>query len=153
MTLWLTGLLALAHIFAQPDYPGTPASTPAWRRTSIALRRTSGAFLGVALSTHYGRRPLPLTDQARYGIGLALLALAAIIVAVVVQIRPIVPSFVMPPGRWTPFALWVTGLTIGAAAIWAIVGSIRRIRAKDPDPYARFFLLASMCGRSATSGS
>ena len=23
-TLWLTGLLALAHIFTQPDYPGTP---------------------------------------------------------------------------------------------------------------------------------
>src|SRR5207247_2778797 len=24
MTLWVAGLLAVAHIFAQPDYPGTP---------------------------------------------------------------------------------------------------------------------------------
>jgi signal transduction histidine kinase/ActR/RegA family two-component response regulator len=143
MTLWVTGLLALAHIFAQPDYPGTPGVHAGVAPYFYSLTYL-GAFVGIALSTHYGRRPLRLTDQARYAVGLALLAVAATIVAVVVQIRPIVPSFVMPPGRWTPFALWVTGLTIGAAATWAIVGSVGRIRAKDPDPYARLFLLASL---------
>ena len=142
-TLWLTGLLAMAHIFAQPDYPGTPGVHAGVAPYFYSLTYL-GAFTGIALSTHYGRRPLPLADRARYGIAASLLVLAVIIVAVVVQIRPIVPSFVMPPGRWTPFALWVTGLAIGAAAIWAIVGSVGRIRAAAPDPYARLFLLASL---------
>ncbi len=142
-TLWLTGLLALAHIFAQPDYPGTPGVHAGVAPYFYALTYF-GAFTGIALSTHYGRRSLPLTDRARYGIAVGLLAVAVIIVATVVQIRPIVPSFVMPPGRWTPFALWVTGLSIGAVAIWALLGSIGRIRATDPDPYARLFLLASL---------
>jgi len=100
-TLGLTGLLALAHIFAQPDYPGTPGVHAGVAPYFFALTYLGG-FAGIALSTHYGRRPLPLTDRARYGLALGLLVLAVVIVAVVVQIRPIVPSFVMPPGRWTP---------------------------------------------------
>ena len=141
-TLWLTGLLALAHIFAQPDYPGTPGVHAGVAPYFYALTYLGG-MVGIALSTHYGRRPLPLTERGRYGIAIGLLALAVAIIVLVVQIQPIVPSFVMPPGRWTPFALWITGLSIGAAAVWAIAASVRRIRTES-DPFARLFLLASL---------
>jgi signal transduction histidine kinase len=142
-TLWLTGLLALAHIFAQPDYPGTPGVHGGVAPYFFALTYL-GSFAGIALSTYYGRRPLPLTDRARYGIALGLLVLAIAIVAIVVQIRPIVPSFVMPPGRWTPFGVWTAGAVIGTAAVWALAASARRIRAEQADPFAGLFLLASL---------
>ena len=142
-TLWLTGLLALAHIFTQPDYPGTPGVHGGVAPYFFSLTYL-GAFASVALSTHYGRRPLRLTDRARYGLALGLFALAVTIVAIVVQIRPIVPSFVMPPGRWTPFALWTAGSVIGLAALWAFVATTRRIRGADPDPFARLFFIAAL---------
>jgi signal transduction histidine kinase len=142
-TLCLTGLLALAHIFAQPDYPGTPGVHAGVAPYFFALTYLGG-FTGIALSTHYGRRPLPLTDRTRYGIALGLLVLAVAIIVVVVQIRPIVPSLVMPPGRWTPFAVWTTGIVIGAAAVWALAASVGRLRTAEADPFARLFLLASL---------
>src|SRR5207249_11216064 len=91
-TLWLTGLLALAHIFAQPDYPGTPGVHAGVAPYFFSLSYL-GTFAGIALSTHYGRRPLPLSDRARYAIALGLFVVAILIVALVVQIRPIMPSF------------------------------------------------------------
>src|SRR5438128_9028921 len=94
MTLWVAGLLALAHIFTQPDYPGTPGVHAGVAPYFFSLTYL-GAFTGIALSTHYGRRPLPLSDRARSVIGLGLFVLAILVVALVVQIRPIVPSFVM----------------------------------------------------------
>jgi hypothetical protein len=142
-TLAITGVLAVAHIFAQPDYPGTPGVHAGIAPYFFALTYLGG-FTGIALATHYGRRPLPLTDRARYGIALGVAVLALLIIVLVVQVRPIVPSLVMPPGRWTPFALWTSGLLVGAAAVWALAASIRRVRAADPDPFARLFLVTAL---------
>ena len=142
-TLWVTGLLALAHIFAQPDYPGTPGVHAGVAPYFFVLTYL-GAFAGIALATHYGHRPLRLTDRTRYGIAALLTTLAVFVIVVVVQIRPLVPSLVMPPGRWTPFALWASGLIVGGAAIWALTATFRRVRMPEPDPFARLFLLAGV---------
>jgi GAF domain-containing protein len=142
-TLWLTGLLALAHIFAQPDYPGTPGVDPGVAPYFFGLSYL-GCFVGIALSSHYGRRALPLADHTRYLVAFALFALALVVVVAVVQIRPMLPSLVMKPGRLTPFFVKTFGSVIGAAALWALVGSLRRVRSSEPDPFARFFLVATL---------
>ena len=142
-TLWLTGLLALAHIFAQPDYPGTPGVHAGVAPYFFVLTYL-GAFIGIALATHYGRRGFALADGARSSIALGLTMIALVIMVLVVQIRPIMPSLVMPPGRWTPFALWASGALVGAAALWTLTVTVRRVRAAEPDPFARLFLLAAV---------
>ena len=142
-TLWLTGLLALAHIFAQPDYPGTPGVHAGVAPYFFSLSYL-GTFMGVALSTTYGQRPFRLSDRARILLGVALTVLAIALVFGVLRIQPMLPSFVMPPGRWTPFGLWTAGSIIGLAAVWAFVGCARRMLAAEPDPFARFFFLASL---------
>ncbi|HYE93775.1 MAG TPA: GAF domain-containing protein [Terriglobales bacterium] len=142
-TLWMTGLLALAHIFTQPDYPGTPGVHAGVAPYFFALSYLGG-FVGIALATHFGRRPLPLSDRARYLIAAGLVGLAFVIVIGVVQIRPAIPSLVMPPGRWTPFALTLATPIIGAAAVWALVASSRRARDPEAGPFAGLFLLTAL---------
>ena len=143
MTLWLTGLLTLAHIFAQPDYPGTPGVHAGVAPYFFSLTYL-GTFLGVALSTTFGQRQVRLSDRARILLGVGLTIVAVLLMFGVVQIRPSLPSFVMPPGRWTPFGLWTAGSVIGLAAVWAFAGCARRMHAVEPDPFARFFFLASL---------
>ena len=142
-TLWFTGLLALAHIFTQPDYPGTPGVHAGVAPYFFALTYLGG-FTCVALATHYGHRTFRITDRTRYGIGVLIAACAVLVIVVVVQIRPHLPSLVMPPGRWTPFAVSISGLVIGAAAVWALTASIRRVRTAAPDPFSQLFVLAAV---------
>ena len=85
-TLWLTGLLALAHIFAQPDYPGTPGVHAGVAPYFFSLSYL-GTFMGVALSTTYGHRPFRLSDRARILLGIALTVLAIALVFGVLQDR------------------------------------------------------------------
>src|SRR2546428_6484523 len=56
-TLWLTGFLALAHIFTQPDYPGTPGMNAGIAPYFFFGSYLAG-FLGAGLAAHYARREL-----------------------------------------------------------------------------------------------
>jgi signal transduction histidine kinase len=142
-TLWLTGLLAIAHIFVQPDNPGAPNVPAAVAPYFFALSYL-GTFMAVALSTVSRQRPFRLSDRARILLGIGLTVLAILLVIGVFRIRPMLPPFGMPTGRWTPFGLMTAGPLIGLAAVWAFVGCARRMHAPEPDPFARFFLLASL---------
>ena len=119
MTLWVTGLLALAHIFAQPDYPGTPGVNAGVAPYFFFLSYFF-ALIGLGLAAHYGDRELRLSDGARIRIVIGLLVLSVGIGIAVLQIRPLLPSMVMRPGHLTPFACWTAGIANGLAGIWAL---------------------------------
>jgi len=112
MTLWVTGLLALAHIFAQPDYPGTPGVNAGVAPYFFFLSYFF-ALIGLGLAAHYGDRELRLSDGARIRIVIGLLVLSVGIGIAVLQIRPLLPSMVMRPGLLTPFACWTAGIANG----------------------------------------
>src|SRR5215831_8282924 len=135
ITLWLTALLALAHILAQPDYPGTtgvnPGIAPYYFFTSFFA-----GFVGIGLAARYGSRPFPLTDRGRFLIGAAVFALSLLIVGAVTRFGPRLPSLVMPPGRLTPFALSSVSLILGALALWVGWGGWRRFFGRAHDPLA-----------------
>ena len=119
ITLWVTALLALTHILAQPDYPGTPGVDPGVAPYFFFLSYL-GAFAGIGLAAHFGDRPFAMTDRARLLVAIGVLALAGLIVIGVLQIKPLLPSLVMRPGRMTPFALWVASISNGLVAAWAL---------------------------------
>ena len=127
ISLWLAALLAIAHILAQPDYPGSPGVNP-----GVAPYFFSASYLaaltGVGLGTHYAERRLSLSDTHRVIGVVATVVLSILIVATVSVVRPLLPSLVMPPGRLTPFAVWSTGIANGAVALWALWAWRRRIR-------------------------
>src|SRR5437867_9739430 len=131
MTLWVAGLLALAHIFAQPDYPGTPGVNAGIAPYFFFLSYFF-ALTGLGLAAHYGDRQFSLSDGARFKIVIGLLVLSAVIVIAVVQIRPVLPSLVMLPGRMTPFAIWVAGIANGLVGIWALWGGRRKFARHEP---------------------
>src|SRR5438445_2212083 len=131
MTLWVAGLLAVAHIFAQPDYPGTPGVNAGVAPYFFFLSYFF-VLTGLALAAHYGDRQLPLSDGARFKIVIGLLVLSVVIVIAVLQVRPILPSLVMLPGRMTPFAIWVAGIDNGLVGIWALWGGRTKFARHEP---------------------
>src|SRR5215831_8309222 len=91
ITLWLTALLAFAHILAQPDYPANPGVNP-----GIAPYFFFASFFiglaGVGLAAQHGDRPFPLTDRTRFLIGAAVFALSAAFVTAILVLRHHLPS-------------------------------------------------------------
>ena len=87
ITLWLTALLAFAHILAQPDYPVNPGVNP-----GIAPYFFFACFFvglaGIGLAAHHGDRPFPLTDRARFWIGAGVLALSVVLATLILLVRP-----------------------------------------------------------------
>src|SRR5437879_11218592 len=124
-TLWLTALLALAHILAQPDYPANPGVNAGIAPYFFVLSYLTG-LAGIGLAGHYGERRFGLTERAWLRIAGAVAALAVVIGLAVLEVRPRLPSLVMAPGKFTPFGLWVIGLVIGTAGVWALWGGLRR---------------------------
>jgi two-component system NtrC family sensor kinase len=131
VTLWLAALLALAHILAQPDYPGAPGINP-----GVAPYLFFSSYLvalgGVALAIHHADRRLALSDRTRWMSLGGAAVVAVVIVATVFVVRPLLPPLVMPPGRLTPFAIWTAGLANGAVFIWALWAWRRRLVAPVP---------------------
>jgi len=142
MTLWVAGLLALAHIFTQPDYPGTPGVNAGVAPYFFFLSYFF-ALTGLGLAAHYGDRQLSLSDGARLTIVIGLLILSVAIVTAVLQIRPILPSLVMRPGRMTPFAIWVAGIANGLVGIWALWGGRRKFAGHEPSGSQPFLLFTA----------
>jgi len=97
-TLGLTALLALAHILAQPDYPGTPGVNAGIAPYFFFLSYLAG-LAGIGLAAHSGDRSFSLTDRTRLWIGAVVVALSVVVVVGVIEVRPLLPSLVMPPGR------------------------------------------------------
>jgi hypothetical protein len=60
------------------------------------------ALTGVGLVAHYGDHERRLSEGSRLKMVIGLLVLSIGIVVAVLQIRPILPSLVMRPGRLTP---------------------------------------------------
>src|SRR5438034_1131740 len=143
MTLWVAGLLALAHIFTQPDYPGTPGVNAGVAPYFFFLSYFF-ALTGLGLAAHYGDRQLSLSDGARLTIVIGLLILSVAIVTAVLQIRPILPSLVMRPGRMTPFAIWVAGIANGLVGIWALWGGRRKFAGHEPSGSQPFLLFTAV---------
>src|SRR5216117_1666597 len=83
-TLWLTALLALAHILAQPDYPGTPGVNAGIAPYFFFLSYLAG-LAGIGLAAHYGDRSFQLTDRARFGIGAVVVLLSLAVVVGVIE--------------------------------------------------------------------
>ena len=140
ITLWLTALLALAHILAQPDYPANPGVNAGIAPYFFVLSYLTG-LAGIGLAGHYGERRFGLTERAWLRIAGAVAALAVVIGLAVLEVRPRLPSLVMAPGKFTPFGLCVIGIVIGTAGVWALWGGLRRYFARDP--FAGYLLLAA----------
>jgi len=140
--LWLAALLGVAHILTQPDYPGTEGVNPGVAPYFFFLSYLSG-FAAIGLATHYGDRPFPLSDRARFWIAMGALGLSILLVLVVLQIRPLLPSLVMRPGRMTPFAIWAAGASNGLVAVWALWGARKKVLGKEQGLFAAPFLVAT----------
>jgi len=98
ITLELGAILALAHILVQPDYPGTPGMDPGVAPYFFLLSYLTG-FASIGLATYDSQRRLPLSDRGRGWLGLGNLGLGALLVGAILQIQPLLPSLVMPPGQ------------------------------------------------------
>ena len=105
VTLWLTALLAVAHIAAQPDYPDHPGVNPGTAPYFFFACFFAG-LVGIGLAARLGDRPFPLTGRGRFWVGAAVFLLGVTFAALVPRIRALLPLLVMPPGRFTPFTLW-----------------------------------------------
>src|SRR5262245_28680487 len=141
-TLWMTALLAIAHIAAQPDYPANPGVNPGVAPYYFFACFFAG-LAGIGLGARYGERPLSLTDRQRLSIGIVVFLLAVAIALAVPSISSVLPSLVMKPGKFTPFALWSGGLVLGAFAAWVLWGGRKRLFGPERDPFASYLLLAA----------
>src|SRR5215831_4185382 len=151
ITLWLTALLAFAHILAQPDYPANPGVNPGIAPYFFFANFFIG-LAGVGLAAQHGDRPFPLTDRTRFMIGAAAFALSVAFVAGILVLRQHLPSPVMSPGRFTPLALKVGGLMLGAFAVWVLWGGRRRLFGPERDAFARYLLFACVVWMTALLG-
>ncbi|MFQ5934410.1 MAG: GAF domain-containing protein, partial [Dehalococcoidia bacterium] len=142
-SLWLAALLGLGHILTQPDYPGTP-TVHAGVAPYFFLLSCAVGFAGIGLAVHYGDRELPLGDRGRFRIGLGSFVLSVLVVIIVFQLRPLLPSLVMPPGRLTPFAIGLGGVCCGLVGMWALWGGAQKVFGKTWDWFAGYLMLATL---------
>jgi signal transduction histidine kinase/CheY-like chemotaxis protein len=143
VTLWLTALLAIAHIVTQPDYPANPGVNP-----GIAPYYFFACFFaglaGIGVAAQQGARPFVLTDRGRFWISAGAFTLGLGLALSVPRVHPLLPSLVMPPGKFTPFALWSASLVLGAVAMWVFWAGRRRLFGPDRDAFAAYLLLAAL---------
>src|SRR6266516_843599 len=102
VTLWLTALLALAHILAQPDYPANPGVNAGIAPYFFFLSYFAG-LVGIGLAAHWGERSFPLTGRGRFAIALGIVVLSGVLMIAVLHVRPLLPP--VAGGRFTPFGL------------------------------------------------
>jgi len=151
VTLWLTALLAFAHILAQPDYPANPGVNPGIAPYYFFACFFAG-FLGIGLAAHHGDRSFPLTDRERFWIGAGVFVLSLVVEFGVIRVRPLLPSLVMPPGKFTPFTLVSASLILAAFVVWLFWGGRRRFFGADRDPFASYLLLAAVIWMAGLMG-
>src|SRR5438105_7804431 len=74
-TLWLTALLALSHVLAQPDYPANPGVNAGIAPYFFFLSYFAG-LVGIGLAAHCGERSFRLTGHGRLAIAVGTVALS-----------------------------------------------------------------------------
>jgi signal transduction histidine kinase/CheY-like chemotaxis protein len=137
-TLWLTALLALSHVLAQPDYPANPGVNAGIAPYFFFLSYFAG-LAGIGLAAHCGERSFPLTARGRLAIGAAVVVLTGVLMTIVLHVRPLLPP--VAAGRFTPFGLGAGYFVLATAGVWALSGGLRRYAARDP--FGGYFLLAA----------
>jgi signal transduction histidine kinase/CheY-like chemotaxis protein len=137
-TLWLTALLALSHVLAQPDYPANPGVNAGIAPYFFFLSYFAG-LTGIGLAAHCGERSFPLTGRGRLAIGAAVVVLSGVLMTAVLNVRPLLPPVVA--GRFTPFGLGAGYFVLATAGVWALSGGLRRYAARDP--FGGYFFLAA----------
>jgi signal transduction histidine kinase len=137
-TLWLTALLALSHVVAQPDYPANPGVNAGIAPYFFFLSYFAG-LAGIGLAAHCGERAFPLTARGRLAIGVGVVVLSGVLTTAVLHVRPLLPP--VAGGRFTPFGLGAGYFVLATAGVWALSGSLRRYAARDP--FGSYFLLAA----------
>jgi signal transduction histidine kinase len=151
VTLWLTALLAFAHILAQPDYPANPGVNPGIAPYYFFACFFAG-FAGIGLAAHHGERSFSLTDRQRFWIGAAVFAFALVVELGVIRVRPLLPSLVMLPGKFTPFTQWWASLVLAAFVVWLFWAGRRRFFGANRDPFASYLLLAAVIWMAGLMG-
>jgi signal transduction histidine kinase len=142
VALWLTALLAVAHIAAQPDYPANPGVNPGTAPYYFLACFFAG-LAGIGLAAHRGARRFELTDRGRFWISAGVFAFGLVLALTVPRVRPLLPSLVMPPGKFTPFTSWSAALVLAAFAAWVFWAGRRRFFRRDGDAFASYPLLAA----------
>src|SRR5438309_7637088 len=137
-TLWLTALLTLSHVLAQPDYPANPGVNAGIAPYFFFLSYFAG-LVGIGLAAHCGERSFPLTGRGRLAIGAAVVVLSGVLMTAVLHVRPLLPP--VAGGRFTPFGLGAGYFVLATAGVWALLGGLRRYAARDP--FGGYFLLAA----------
>ncbi len=151
LTLWLTALLAFAHILAQPDYPTNPGVNPGIAPYYFFACFFAG-FLGIGLAAHHGDRPFPLTDRGRWWLGAGVFVASGAIVLAVLRVRPLLPSLVMPPGRFTFFTLGWASVILAGFVVWVFWGGRHRFFGAHRDPFASYLLLTTVIWMAGLMG-
>ena len=137
-TLWLTALLALSHVLAQPDYPANPGVNAGIAPYFFFLSYFAG-LVGIGLAAHWGERSFPLTGRGRFAIALGIVVLSGVLMIAVLHVRPLLPP--VAGGRFTPFGLGAGYFVLATAGVWALSGGLRRYVARDA--FGAYFLLAA----------
>jgi signal transduction histidine kinase/CheY-like chemotaxis protein len=137
-TLWLTALLALSHVLAQPDYPANPGVNAGIAPYFFFLSYFAG-LVGIGLAAHCGERRFPLTGRGRFAIAAGIVALSGVLMTAVLHVRPLLPP--VAGGRFTPFGLGAGYFVLVTAGVWALWGGLRRYVARDA--FGAYFLLAA----------
>src|SRR6267143_1394777 len=137
-TLWLTALLALSHVLAQPDYPANPGVNAGIAPYFFFLSYFAG-LAGIGLAAHCDERSFPLTGRGRLAIGAAVVVLSGVLMTAVLHVRPLLPP--VAGGRFTPFGLGAGYFVLATAGLWALWGGLRRYAARDA--FGGYFLLAA----------
>src|SRR2546422_4474912 len=137
-SLWLTALLALSHVLAQPDYPANPGVNAGIAPYFFFLSYFAG-LVGIGLAAHCGERGFPLTGRGRLAIGAGAVVLSGALMTAVLHVLPLLPP--VAGGRFTPFGLGAGDFVLATAGVWALSGGLRRYVARDP--FGGDFLLPS----------
>ncbi|PYN05257.1 MAG: hypothetical protein DME07_00595 [Candidatus Rokuibacteriota bacterium] len=137
-TLWLTALLALSHVLAQPDYPANPGVNAGIAPYFFFLSYFAG-LVGIGLAAHCGERSFALTGRGQLAIGAGVVVLSGALMTAVLHVWPLLPP--VAGGRFTPFGLGAGYFVLATAGLWALSGGLRRYAARDP--FGGYFLLAA----------
>ena len=137
-TLWLTALLALSHVLAQPDYPANPGVNAGIAPYFFFLSYFAG-LVGIGLAAHCGERSFALTGRGQLAIGAGVVVLSGALMTAVLHVWPLLPP--VAGGRFTPFGLGAGYFVLATAGVWALSGGLRRYAARDP--FGGYFLLAA----------